>query len=131
MTRTIFPKDCFVCDHCNIAMSDSKFVAIENGAVVGIPMCQQRCKGYIDYYENDEEPDSELKCEHILNRKEIDVYREETYCTSCLEHWKDHITQWHMQTTMIITKGQSYSDTILATPIVFDDAEIFETGLGK
>jgi hypothetical protein len=28
-----------------------------------------------------------------------------------------------MQTTMIITKGQSYSDTILATPIIFDDAD--------
>ena len=28
MTRTVFPKDCFVCDHCNIAMSDAKFVAI-------------------------------------------------------------------------------------------------------
>ena len=71
------------------------------------------------------------KVKNKPDAKEIDVYREETYCTSCLEHWKDHITQWHMQTTMIITKGQSYSDTILATPIVFDDAEIFETGLGK
>jgi hypothetical protein len=120
MGRTIFPKDCFVCDHCNIAMSDSKFVATEDGVIIGIPMCQQRCKGYINYYENDEKS-FKLKCEHVLNKTGIDVYHEETYCTSCLEHWKDHIAQWHMQTTMVIRKGQDYSGTVLATPIIFED----------
>jgi predicted RNA-binding Zn-ribbon protein involved in translation (DUF1610 family) len=106
-------------------MSDSKFVAIENGAVIGIPVCNERCKDYIDYYESDEEPDTELKCKHILTMTNVDVYREETYCTSCLEHWKEHIEHWHMQTTMLIIKGRDYSDTILATPIMFEEADTF------
>lgn len=29
MTRTIIPKDCIVCDLCNKAVSDEKFIAIE------------------------------------------------------------------------------------------------------
>ena len=47
-------KDCFVCDHCNKALSDSKFVAIHDAAVFGQPECKEGCKEYVAFFESGE-----------------------------------------------------------------------------
>ena len=122
-------KDCFVCDHCNKALSDSKFVAIHDAAVFGQPECKEGCKEYVAFFESGEPEElaKEMLCQHILRFEKfgenspIDIVREETYCEDCQTNpdkpWKDHIQKYHLVKTMDIKKGEDYSNTILASSI--------------
>lgn len=139
MARTVIPKDCFVCDHCNKALSDSKFIATENAVVIGQLECKERCKEYVAFFESGEPEElaKEMLCKHILQIRKrgttqveradiasiVDVVREETYCLDCLSKWESHIKEYHLIRTMVIQKGEDYSNTILASPIVFETGE--------
>ena len=111
MKQTIIPKDCFVCDHCNKALSDENFIATENSSVIGESICVKRCKIY-QAFQNGES--NQTDCEHPK-----EIVGEETYCEDCEAHYKDHIAEFSLVKTMIITKGNDYSKTVLAQPIVF------------
>ena len=111
MERTIIPKDCFVCDHCNKALSDEKFIATEDSSVIGEPICVERCEVYQAFQRGDSK---ENVCFH-----EKEIVSEETYCKDCEARYKDHIAEFNLVKTMVITKGKDCSKTVLAQPIVF------------
>ena len=91
----IIPKDCFVCDHCNKALSDDKFIATENSCVIGEQICVKRCEVYQAF----ERGDSKLRyCDH-----EKEIVSEETYCEDCEIRYKKHIAEFNLIKTMVIT----------------------------
>ena len=113
--KTIIPKDCFLCDHCNNALSDDKFIALEDCVILGEEICAKRCEIYEKYQaeEIDEQGLQECRDTH-----EQEIVCEETYCNKCQVKWKAHIEKYNLVTTMEITKGQDCSKTVLANPIV-------------
>ena len=111
MEKTIIPKDCFVCDHCNKALSDDKFIASENLSVIGEPICVKRCKIYQAFQAGES---NQSICEH-----DKEIVGEETYCEDCEAQYKDHIAKYNLKTTAKITKGDDCSKTVLAQPIIF------------
>ena len=120
MEKTIIPKDCFVCDHCNKALSDDKFIALEDCVILGEEICAKRCEIYEKYQaeEIDEQGLQECRDTH-----EQEIVCEETYCNKCQVKWKDHIEKYNLVTTMEITKGQDCK-TVLGYPIVITDGNI-------
>ena len=115
-----YPRDCFVCDHCNKALSDSNFVATEDCLILGQPACLSECKDYVDFFLTGES--NQMKCKHILEAertgysKDCGVVGEQTYCQDCQKRDYDIISYYHMVVTMRIKKGQDCSNTILAAP---------------
>ena len=120
---SFFPRDCFVCDHCNKPLSDSKFVATEDCLILGQPACKLECKDYVDFFLTGDS--NQMKCKHILEAertgysKDLGVVGEETYCKDCQNRYYDNITYYHMVVTMRIKKGMDCSNTILAAPNAF------------
>tara|TARA_R100000963_G_C4640737_1_gene104383 strand:+ start:842 stop:1291 length:450 start_codon:yes stop_codon:yes gene_type:complete len=115
-----FPKDCFVCDHCNKALSDSNFIATEDSLILGQPACVIQCKDYVDFYISGES--NKMNCKHILEAERtkipngVGVISEQTYCQDCQKRDLDIIIHYRMVVTMEIKKGMDCSKTILAEP---------------
>ena len=90
--KTIIPKDCFLCDHCNNALSDDKFIALEDCVILGEEICAKRCEIYEKYQaeEIDEQGLQECRDTH-----EQEIYRKDLIglFDSIVDYWDNNMNK--------------------------------------